>query len=89
MYRLFTRVYSRNLWHISMTLRYSGCPQADEPVIGDGIPDGVKEPDFDECGGQVGENRTYRVYTWSDCFETLTCSQPSGLIGDYCLIVLV
>ncbi|XP_063689084.1 uncharacterized protein LOC134822119 [Bolinopsis microptera] len=65
----------------SVSLALPGCPQADEPVIGDGIPDGVKEPDFDECGGQVGENRTYRVYTWSDCFETLTCSEPSGMIG--------
>ncbi|KAL5271521.1 hypothetical protein ACHWQZ_G001961 [Mnemiopsis leidyi] len=66
----------------SVSLPRPGCPQADERRIGDGVPDGVTRPDWDECGGRVGdEDKTYRVYTWSPCLETLTCSKPSELIG--------
>ena len=61
----------------------TGCPQADDRRIGDGVPDGVTRPDWDECGGRVGdEDKTYRVYTWSPCLETLTCSKPSEIIGN-------
>ena len=58
--------------------------------MGDGIADGVNVPDFDECGGRVGgKDKTYRVYTWSPCFETLTCSQPSNIIGGGQMTIMI